>query len=90
MKVYAGQPHFFNLLARNEENTTNNYKIEIYDQNNPLGSERPALKILPLRLVYEDKEQQDLEKRGILVKNNAVKCADLSVFSKLREGHLIL
>lgn len=57
IQVYAGQPHFFNLMARNEENMTNNYKIEIYDQNSPLGSEQPASKILPLRLVYEDKEQ---------------------------------
>ena len=30
-KVYAGEPHYFNVMARNEENYDQTFKLEIFD-----------------------------------------------------------
>lgn len=61
IKVYAGMPTFFNVLARNDENYDQTYKVDIFDQNLPLGAEQPDPKTLPLRVIADGKEQDLLE-----------------------------
>ena len=59
-------PKFFNVLARNEESYEQTYKVDIFDQNLPLGAEQPDPKTLPLKVIIDGKEQDLLEKRGTL------------------------
>ena len=77
IKVLAGLPHFFNVLARNDENRDMTFKVELFDQNLPLGAEQPNPKTMPLKIITEEREQADLDKKGILGANNAAKCADI-------------
>ena len=66
VKVYAGLPHFFNVLARNEENFDQTYKVELFDQNLPLGAEQPDPKTMLLKIITDERDQTYLEKNGIL------------------------
>lgn len=90
VKVYAGLPHFFNVLARNEENFDQTYKVELFDQNLPLGAEQPDPKTMLLKIITDERDQTYLEKNGILAKNGASKCADMKVFIKTKDGKLLL
>lgn len=45
---------------------------------------------MPLKVIKEEKEQEILENKGILRKNNAVKCADLNALTKLKDGKLLI
>ena len=53
INVYAGLPKFFNVLARNEDNFDQTYKVEVFDQNLPLGAEQPDPKTLPLKIIVD-------------------------------------
>lgn len=90
IKVYAGMPVYFNAMARNEDNYDQTYKVELYDQNLALGTDQPDPKTLPVQIIMEDRTQDMLEKRGLLAKDGAVKCADLKVFTRLKDGKLLL
>ena len=60
------------------------------DQSLPLGASQPDPKTLPLKLILEDREQIMLEEKGILAKNNAVKCTNIKAITQLKDGKLLL
>ena len=45
---------------------------------------------MPLKIISEERDQEFLEKKEVLARSGATKCADLKVFTKLKDGKLLL
>ena len=45
---------------------------------------------MALKVIKDEKEQVMLEEKGILARDQAVKCADLKALTKLKDGKLLL
>ena len=56
----------------------------------PLGAEQPDPKSMLLKIITDERDQSFLEKKGVLAENGISKCADMKVFTKLKDGKLLL